>query len=164
MNNKPNCPTCIDNNMIFSQYTITTNWGNFSLDIVGIPGYKCSECNEVFIDSFTARFTQKLTKFISTSLLYKNIDTINVSELFSQNTFNSTNDQDEIINLLSENRLQIKRIGNTFRLTRTDVISALQNKAIDISSFEAIAARDGKKSESDIEKILHHLENGDNND
>lgn len=121
-----------------------------------VPVKKCEECNEVFLTSTVLRLSQKIMKFLYETP--ENIKVLNLSEVFDN--VNNFKDQDTLIEGLYKGTIQIKKISNEYRITRTDILNNMKN-AVNNETLAA-AARDGKINLDDLRAIENHLKSEEN--
>lgn len=93
MNNNK-CVHCNNDNVEYKKITMHTCWGKYEYDIKGIDAYICSNCNEIFLDSKTAKTIQKISKALSAIDDKRQIKVLNVSDSFSflKDNYNSIYD------------------------------------------------------------------------
>lgn len=154
MINQFNCPTCGCEKKDDKNIEMKSNWGNHIVSLKGVPAIICNKCNEVFYTSTIARLTQKVTKVFSENSRLSIIEKINISEMIC--LAKNSEEQDKIVNALANNIIVPKKIGQEYRITRTDALQAI-NGDNNYQHFD-LAARDGKIDHSDLEKIKNDIE------
>lgn len=96
MNNK--CAHCNNDSIEYKKITMHTCWGKYKYDIKGIDAHVCSNCNEIFLDSKTAKVIQKISKALSAIDDKEQIKALDVSDIFAFLKDNYDSIYDSIIN------------------------------------------------------------------
>lgn len=158
------CPACNEKTLIAKERDIITYWGNFQVELKGVPTLTCSKDNEYIFDMNVARFTQLLTRFLSEKAPYIKIFSVkNLNRFFTnrkiQNDFFSALDS----TILKENQ-------GVYYLTDLDLIllneKMTMNTSLEKETLEEfqLAARDAKIENEDILKMMKHLKNEGNDE
>ena len=132
--------------------TFNSRWGDYTLAISGIKGYKCEDCDELVFSTEEARMIQNITAGLADSKSSEKPDLLNVQEVADLlRVSNQT-----VYNMLKDERLSAYKVGKEWRFAKDEVYEALRGK-----SSISIAARGGNVSDKDREFVEKVMENGE---
>jgi len=132
--------------------TFNSIWGDYTVAISGIKGYKCDKCDELVFSVEESRMIQNITAGLADSRASEKPDLLNVQEVADLlRVSNQT-----VYNMLKDGRLSASKVGKEWRFAKDEVYEAMRgNNPI------SIAARDGSLYDKDrefIEKVMEKEE------
>jgi len=132
--------------------TFNSRWGDYTVAISGIKGYKCDKCDELVFSVEESRMIQNITAGLADSRASEKPDLLNVQEVADLlRVSNQT-----VYNMLKDGRLSASKVGKEWRFAKNEVYEAMRgNNPI------SVAARGGTLYDKDrefIEKVMEKEE------
>ena len=132
--------------------TFNSIWGDYTVAISGIKGYKCDKCDELVFSVEESRMIQNITAGLADSRASEKPDLLNVQEVADLlRVSNQT-----VYNMLKDGRLSASKVGKEWRFAKDEVYEAMRgNNPI------SVAARGGNSYDKDqefIEKVMEKEE------
>lgn len=145
---------CMKCNGEMKETTTTFNsiWGDYTVAISGIKGYKCDKCDELAFSVEEARMIQNITAGLADSKSNEKPDLLNVQEVADLlRVSNQT-----VYNMLKDGRLSASKVGKEWRFVKDEVYEAMRG-----TNSISVAARGGSLYDKDrefIEKVMEKEE------
>ena len=99
-------------------------WGDKEIEFVNLPGFKCDNCDEVYLDEDIAVLTQEITRaFYDIDAIPKIVDISNCYELLLEHL-------DEIYEIITKKRIKMFVSNGKVVLYKKDLISLFNNHDI----------------------------------
>ena len=132
--------------------TLNSRWGDYSLAISGIKGFKCDSCDELVFSVEETRMIQNITAGLADSKSTEKPDLLNVQEVADLlRVSNQT-----VYNMLKDGRLSAHKVGKEWRFTKDEVYEAMKGQ-----NPISVAARGGELSDRDREYIKNNMDEGE---
>ena len=132
--------------------TLNSRWGDYSLAISGIKGFKCDSCDELMFSVEETRMIQNITAGLADSKSTEKPDLLNVQEVADLlRVSNQT-----VYNMLKDGRLSAHKVGKEWRFTKDEVYEAMKGQ-----NPISVAARGGELSDRDREYIKNNMDEGE---
>jgi excisionase family DNA binding protein len=143
------CIKCKDE-MKETTTTFNSRWGDYTVAISGIKGYKCDKCDALVFSVEEARMIQNITAGLADSKSSEKPDLLNVQEVADLlRVSNQT-----VYNMLRDGRLAAHKIGKEWRFAKDEVYEAMRGKG-----SISVAARGGTLYDKDREFVEKVMEN-----
>lgn len=136
------CFDC-DCKLIEQKGSVYGYWGDTIIEFIALPKYKCSSCENFYLDEKIAVLTQEITRaLIDINLVPEIVDISNSYELLSKNL-------DIIYDLVQNKRIHLAKVENKIIINQKDVNSLFYD---DSALF---AARNKAKITDDVEREIN---------
>lgn len=132
--------------------TLNSRWGNYTVAISGIKGFKCDSCDELMFSVEETRMIQNITAGLADSKSTEKPDLLNVQEVADLlRVSNQT-----VYNMLKDGRLSAYKVGKEWRFSKDEVYEAMKGQ-----NPISVAARGGDLSDRDREYIKKNMDAGE---
>jgi len=129
--------------------TFNSMWGDYTVAISGIKGYKCDECDELVFSVEEARMIQNITAGLADSKSSEKPDLLNVQEVADLlRVSNQT-----VYNMLKDGRLSATKVGKEWRFSKDAIYEATR-----VTNSISVAARGEALYEKDREFVQKVME------
>ena len=118
------------------------------LELTGIEGYKCEQCDQIVYDGKEIRMIDKLIHALNEA---STGDVLNLDETAEYlRVSNQT-----IYNMIRDGRIKAHKVGREWRFLRGDIMAYLDSAS---NSTLAMAAKGGKVDQNDLEIIQQEID------
>lgn len=132
--------------------TLNSRWGDYTVAISGIKGFKCDSCDELMFSVEETRMIQNITAGLADSKSTEKPDLLNVQEVADLlRVSNQT-----VYNMLKDGRLSAYKVGKEWRFAKDEVYEAMKGQ-----NPISVAARGGDLSDRDREYIKKNMDEGE---
>lgn len=164
-NNNPTCPFCNKETEYFENGTMESYWGTFFVNYKDVPMYVCKEECEKIYSLRVVNIAQSITKVLSElDSSIQSVSLKNILKFIGDDVLN----QEIFIERLEKQEISfVKDSRDVFYVDDIQLIKLNRYKTdVNFNDQVQIAARDGKISDKDAEKIIKLLseEEDDTND
>jgi excisionase family DNA binding protein/YgiT-type zinc finger domain-containing protein len=130
--------------------TFNSMWGDYTVAISGIKGYKCDECDELVFSVEEARMIQNITAGLADSKSSEKPDLLNVQEVADLlRVSNQT-----VYNMLKDGRLSATKVGKEWRFSKDAIYEATR-----VTNSISVAARGEALYDKNREFVQKVMEN-----
>jgi excisionase family DNA binding protein/YgiT-type zinc finger domain-containing protein len=130
--------------------TFNSMWGDYTVAISGIKGYKCDKCDELVFSVEEARMIQNITAGLADSKSNEKPDLLNVQEVADLlRVSNQT-----VYNMLKDGRLSATKVGKEWRFSKDAIYEAIK-----VTNSISVAARGEASYDKNREFVQKVMEN-----
>jgi len=129
--------------------TLNSRWGDYTVAISGIKGFKCDSCDELVFSVEETRMIQNIPAGLADSKSTAKPDLLNLQEVaYLLRVSNQT-----VYNMLKDGRLNAHKIGKEWRFSREEVYETMKGKStVSVAARGNMSVKDHKYTEKLIEE------------